>query len=70
MQSNLVSQKRLRGEKNISKIVTIKDGKRTHNVEITKTGSKQDCIENEKAMEGSIRMIYGESRVGHMALSE
>ena len=48
-------------KKTSAKIVTIKDGKRTHNVKITKIGNKQDRIENEKAMEGSIRMIHGES---------
>ena len=56
-----VSQKRLNGEKDVGKIVTIKDGKRTHKVKITKIGNKQDCIENEKAMEESITMIHGES---------
>ena len=56
-----------KGKKEVRKIVTIKDGMKTHHVKITKIKNKEDCPENEKAMEGSIGMTLGES---YMPLTE
>ena len=54
-------------KKEVRKIVTIKDGMKTHNIKITKTENKEDCVENDTSMEGSIRMIHGDS---YMLLTE
>ena len=54
-------RKKKKEKKEVRKIVTIKDGMKTHQVKITKIKNKEDCLENEKAMEGSIGMILGGS---------